>query len=254
MSLRQSMKGMMTAGIFAVMSSDVPAEKPVAREETREAVQRESTQIFEKDFASYIQGKKIFIAGEDHGSQKDGQVFVRLLPVLKREGFTYIGIELDHDSEQSIVDAYYQTGDRNAEAQIRKTQSGEDLLPILDKAKELHMNVLCIDERKRKDGVKGNIEQEEWKTWWDHREEEMFFRVQDVMKNPSKKMAIYIGSAHGATEKEIEFQNGVDENGFPIMRSIRQPLGNRIITQYGEKDVGIIELNGCHDSMLVTCM
>lgn len=254
MTFRRNVERVLMSGLVAVgMGTGVP-EATDRAEKAVEVAERKPLQIEERDFAAYIQDKKIFIGGEDHGEEGDGRIFVRLLPVLKKAGFTHVGIELDHDLRQSFIDRYYKTRDQEAREWIESVQNGADLLRIIDEARALGMEVLCIDERKEVPGGEKMSEVERREKKWDQRDAGMFERVEQVMSDPSHKMAIYIGSAHGVARKEVYFQNGIDEMGMPVMRSIRQPLAYRLTERYGEDDVGIVDLGGCEDSLLSVCM
>jgi heme-binding uptake protein ChaN (Tiki superfamily) len=157
-----------------------------------------STDIHAKRFKSYVKrhkskpedyvrkeakGNQFLLFGESHTSPKTRSFMARLVPTLKKEGFSYLAVELDA-SRQSDIDQYMKTGDRSLFS--KDTWMNDEYFQILDACRKAKMNVICIDDPASHGNQRGEAD------------EKMFENLKSQVLNdhPDAKVAVYIGRSH----------------------------------------------------------
>ena len=198
------------------------------------------------DLVDYARDKKVVLFGEDHGEDRreDAQKFSRDIPKLRETGFTHIALEIDYRLQDN-VNGYM----RNPNAQNRNQLllnlpfydfTKEDALMIIDTAIENGMRVICLD----------NLNPERETT----RDQYMKVKIDEVIENGGR-IAAFLGTAHVRWSRESEFRYWGDENISGLTRvHLIKPLGRYLIDSYGKSAVGLVDLTGCDDSYIFTCM
>lgn len=210
--------------------------------------------------AELIKGKKVVLFGEAHGKSEqasaDYKTFLAAMPMLKAEGFTHIGIEIDKSEHQADIDNFYKTGDESYLSPLLcKYMNPEEIIAIIKSAKAHNLQIACLDATSAhhfddKVAFTGACKSKEK---WRKREELIYGNAQGVLQGGKSRMAIFIGAGHITFQGESRFQQGTDEQGFPHMVKLEQPLGNRLYHAYSRDDVAMVNLSKeCQEERYVT--
>lgn len=141
----------------------------------------ENLDVITSRLAEIFAENKVLAIGEYHGSAQQ-QAFIRiLLPELRRFGLTHLALEL-HKNDQTVINTFLDTGE--VTDGLRQALRGftPQYLTILQKAKELGVNVIAADPRKENENIP------------DLQRVRIFEDLLDL-NNPSKVL-VYYGAAH----------------------------------------------------------
>jgi hypothetical protein len=235
---RREMLGVTVAGISIGLETCAPRDR--SKQETRK--------FTEQELREYIKNKRVVLFGGTHNPERtrDSDLFIRLIPKLKQEGFTHIALELDSKSQQQAVDQYLENGDETTiTKQVGRFVDGSKTLSILRAirvAEKPYFKVICYDDRQPKH-YRGS-EQENRQQWWDERERHGFDTIEAALFDQAVKIAIYTNEAHIPNSEVSAFQFGNEKNGDPILIRLHKPLGYRLMQKYQKSGVGIVDLTG----------
>ncbi len=192
------------------------------------AYAQEIPEKLSSDISNYVQGKQVILFGEDHSELKreDARLFTEYIPQLKQAGFTHIGLEIDEEYQKDIHSYRSNTVDALQGLDYPK-HIVEDWEGILDVAQKYDLEVLCLDT------AQGN------------RDGYMKKRIDRVLKRGGK-IAVFIGAKHASSARRVSL--------FPFSLGYFRPLGNYLVLKYRSEEIGLVNLNGCLDQDIYTCV
>jgi len=139
------------------------------------------------------QDKQAVFLGESHrpANNDDDKAVLRLLPALRKQGFTHLALELDERLYQVGVNDYLETGNRQVIRDIRDgvyTAGVRSRIRFLKKARRLGFEVIAMDALPKKD-------RNEWVILWQQREEGMHENISTHL-DEDRRIVIVAGAGH----------------------------------------------------------
>ncbi len=195
------------------------------------------------ELEAYIKTKKIVLFGELHDSPKYAEAFADLIPKFKELGITHIGLELDW-CWQSIIDKYMAnptkengiTLVRLLDTNLKAFSHAMVTFHIINRANRNGLRVIGLDTCR--DGDYGMPSE-----GYDQaiRDQRMTTNIDGVLKTGGR-VATLLGRGHIVGKQEID-----------ILGTKAKPVGRRLLDEYGEGKVGLVDLTSCDNPHIFAC-
>ena len=207
-----------------------------------------SRRLSRPELEAYLRDKKVALFGEAHRVNLDGETFDdlrddmpfrRLLPMLKKIGYTHVALEIEYHHEEQV---------RRGKETVGQTELGITGATIAPLAVEYGLEVLCIDNR---DAERPML-----------RDEYMEQRIGAVVAKGGR-VAYFVGAAHlemvlhspnmAAVELNSQLVGQNETVGRKIKLHGAKPLGKRLAERYGTEHVALVNMADCSYGIIPTC-